>query len=783
MRMDKVQLLPVRVDNGSFDNCGIQNIIASQTQFDCSNLGQNSVTLLVKDINQNNATCTAIVTVLDTIAPTIVCAPTFVTYTNIGCTFAGAITAPTISDNCLIDTIYNDAPASYQSDSTLVTWTVRDNSGNISTCTQLVVVIDTVAPVITCPSDLILGPNFGCSYLGNIGQPTITDNCSVVNVTNDAPFVFPSGITVVTWTATDAFGNTSTCTQTIEIIDLIPPTIICPPTANLYANANCNYVGSIGTPVASDNCSSVTIINDAPTTFPIGLTVVSWTAIDANGNRSSCVQNVFVTDTTAPVITCIGNQTIYLDADCGATVPDYTNQIITSDNCGFVNLSQFPAAGTLLSGVGNLTITMLARDGNGNMSSCDFTLNKLDTIAPVISCPGTQSLDLDASCSIAIPDYTLMTNIILNNCGGLNLTQSPAAGTLLSSVGTTTVTITAQDNSGNSTICTFDVNTQDVTAPVLTCNADIVQNVPCTPVTINLSNPIATDACSGTVTITRDYTGNSFDVGTTAVTWTATDASGNSSTCVQLVTVNSQEIGIYSNNSVIVDGARKTSRSNNTNFGRVYVCSTGVTKTYEIRNLGTAPLNLTGNPVVLVTGSASNDFIVTQPSATTVAPGATITFQITFAPTTQGGRNARVWIFNDDCDESQYNFKVRGQGRRCSAVSSLEVDTNPQFEWFEEDELESNEILEVSVNQNDKEFEGKLYPNPNLGVFVIELNHLPKGDIQMRLINDIGQIVRIDNIKNKQTSFDYRDIEPGVYYIQITSDTGNLIIPMIISER
>ena len=61
------------VDNGSSDNCDLTpTLTLSQTAFDCSHVGSNTVTLTVEDDNSNTATCTATITVEDTVDPTAV---------------------------------------------------------------------------------------------------------------------------------------------------------------------------------------------------------------------------------------------------------------------------------------------------------------------------------------------------------------------------------------------------------------------------------------------------------------------------------------------------------------------------------------------------------------------------------------------------------------------------------------------------------------------------------------------------------------------------------------
>ena len=89
-----------------------------------------------------------------------------------------------------------------------------------------------------------------------------TENCETVSVTNDynntsdASDFYPVGTTVVTWTATDAAGNSSTCTQTIEVLDLSPPSIVCAPDQLLIPNDEgaCGAEVPVVGPIIADNC-------------------------------------------------------------------------------------------------------------------------------------------------------------------------------------------------------------------------------------------------------------------------------------------------------------------------------------------------------------------------------------------------------------------------------------------------------------------------------------------------------------------------------------------------
>src|SRR5205823_7385527 len=69
---------PTQIDNGSSDACGIASLTLGQTNFDCTNIGANTVTLTVTDNNGNSQGATATVTVVDLVAPLAVCTNLYV---------------------------------------------------------------------------------------------------------------------------------------------------------------------------------------------------------------------------------------------------------------------------------------------------------------------------------------------------------------------------------------------------------------------------------------------------------------------------------------------------------------------------------------------------------------------------------------------------------------------------------------------------------------------------------------------------------------------------------
>ena len=136
------------VDNNSTDNCGIQSMVVAPSSFSCANVGANTVTLTVTDVNGNTAVCTATVTVKDNQAPTITAPANVTVNADNGQCYATGVTlgTPTTSDNCPGATVSNNGLTQYPVGSTTVTWTVTDASGNTAQATQTVTVLDNQAP-------------------------------------------------------------------------------------------------------------------------------------------------------------------------------------------------------------------------------------------------------------------------------------------------------------------------------------------------------------------------------------------------------------------------------------------------------------------------------------------------------------------------------------------------------------------------------------------------------------------------------------------------------------
>jgi hypothetical protein len=202
---------------------------------------------------------TVVVTAVDTTAPVITC-PGDVTIECDQLTEPSNTGSATAVDVCDSDPVvtFSDVvtPGACSQEETITrTWTATDASGNSDTCDQIITVVDTTAPVITCPGDVTIECDVDPIPANTGGSATATDNCdpNPVIIFSDAetPGSCPQEKTITrTWTATDACGNSSNCDQTITVVDTTPPVITCnAPDTIIPPDAPISF-----TATAIDNC-------------------------------------------------------------------------------------------------------------------------------------------------------------------------------------------------------------------------------------------------------------------------------------------------------------------------------------------------------------------------------------------------------------------------------------------------------------------------------------------------------------------------------------------------
>src|SRR5256712_11007481 len=265
-------------------------------------LGQTTVTWTARDASGNTATAKQMVTVQDTTAP-VIRAPSDITQEA---TSATSNVVPlgnaTVTDNGMIKSVTNNAPADFPLGKTTVTWTATDGSGNTANATQIVDVVDTTPPKLTPPKDIKAEATSLTDNAIDLGNATATD-IEPVTITSNATKTFPLGKNLVLWTATDGAGNKANATQIVDVVDTTAPKLTPPKDITIEATSAKDNVVDIGKANATDTVGVVSITNNATTAFPIGKTVITWTAKDTSGNTANTTQIVDVVDTTPPKLT------------------------------------------------------------------------------------------------------------------------------------------------------------------------------------------------------------------------------------------------------------------------------------------------------------------------------------------------------------------------------------------------------------------------------------------------------------------------------------------------
>ncbi|MEM9723400.1 MAG: HYR domain-containing protein, partial [Bacteroidota bacterium] len=395
-------LSPEMIDNGSSDFCGIASYAVDIDSFTCAELGANTVTLTVTDSSGNVQTCTSQVTVIDSIAPTIVSCPSDIQVaTNPGtCGATVSWIEPISTDNC--DSVSVNAThqpgASFSIGTTTVTYTATDPSGNTSSCSFKVTVADDEKPTLVC-TDFTL-------YLDALGTASLnvsdvdggsTDNCELTSLTVSRTSFSCSdiGIQSIWLIGEDASGNRDSCSAQVTVQDTLSPVLACRNrTVYLDAFGQTTISPQDLVEAVTDPCgiSELSVSNGQFTCEDIGVQAVTLTAIDTEGNRTTCTAQVTVQDTLSPIVTCT-DITRYLDENGQLTVDANEVGESASDNCGIpllsLNTTQFNC-----SDLGSTTIELTATDASGNTSSCTAQLTLRDTLAPMVVCQNlTRYLD------------------------------------------------------------------------------------------------------------------------------------------------------------------------------------------------------------------------------------------------------------------------------------------------------------------------------------------------------------------------------------------------------
>ena len=531
------------VVSGKSDNCTTPAISLSQTSFDCSNIGSNTVTVMADDGNNNTDTCTATITVVDNIQPTIICQnKTVALDVNNTATIMESDVVSGKSDNCTTPAIslsQTSFDCSHVGSNT-VTVMADDGNNNNDTCTAIITVADNIKPTITCQNKTVtLNANNAATIVESDVVSGKSDNCTIPSISLSQTMFDCSnvGSNTVIITADDGNNNTETCTATITVVDNIQPTVICQnPIVQLDAIGNGSIMESDVVMSKSDNCTTP-VISLSQTSFDcndLGMVNVTVSADDGNGNTQTCTAIVTVTDDIKPTVVC-QNKTVALNVTGNGSIMESDVVLSKSDNCTIpgISLSQNSFD---CNNLGTVTVTITADDGNGNTQNCTSSITIVDTAQPSVTCQNkTVVLDINNTASITESDVVSGKS---DNCTTPVITLSQSSFDC-NNVGTNTVTVTADDGNGNTRTCTTTVTVTDNTKPTVVCQnktvvLDATGNGSITETDVVLSK---SDNCTTPVITLSQSSFDCSNIGPNMATIIADDGNGNTETCTANVTV------------------------------------------------------------------------------------------------------------------------------------------------------------------------------------------------------------------------------------------------------
>ncbi|NJM16050.1 MAG: HYR domain-containing protein, partial [Bacteroidales bacterium] len=400
------------------DACGVDSVSLSRYVFGCGDIASPvTVAVTTYDMHGNSSTCSAQVSVVDSIAPTIICpADTTVSNDPGNCSAVVNNLTPAINDNCSVvlqtwflsgattdssntTGINNVSGYNFNLGTTTVAYHIEDISGNSHQCSFMVTVKDTEKPNISCQTDIdVSNDPDSCGAWVQLAWPVASDNCAIDSIWNDysnnadTNLYFPVGQTPVNWIVADAAGNLDTCGLVITVNDSQSPIFIMPADTTILCTGDTSAAAT-GVPTnVWDNCDASPIVSNTSDSLHYGADCEQkytiqriWTVTDNYGNAVVDTQFIYVVDTIEPSFKIPANIVLACDepydtASLGHHVYD------DMDNCSSHGIS---FSDSIIAGICTDTIyrTWTLTDACGNDSSQLQLIIRKDTIAPVFIVP------------------------------------------------------------------------------------------------------------------------------------------------------------------------------------------------------------------------------------------------------------------------------------------------------------------------------------------------------------------------------------------------------------
>ncbi|HQW70508.1 MAG: T9SS type A sorting domain-containing protein [Saprospiraceae bacterium] len=488
-------------------------------------IGEHIIEVRANDGCNNSSTCTYNVTVEDQQAPYLTCHNINV---GLGNTETGIVCADSLgfdySDNCAGPLTISIKKSTDNSYTNCVTYTcdevgqvntldfkVCDQYGNCTTCSFTVTVQDKEFPQINCGADVDI--ELTCFQTDTLNPenylPTATDNCGDPVITwlvNSVLDCNNEGTIDIVYTATDAGGNSASCTKTFNVTNpnaLDEGDIIWPADLDMAGcNPNINDTSVTGYPILlGEFCNEIDIFSANVDTTINGdgcaVYVKQYTVIDScifllsGGTDGKFVhlQNITVTGATAPNLIVPPNVTIEPTNinNCTAQVD---LALATATGCGqpIVITNSFNNGGANADGIYPFGVTLVTFTAT---NSCGLTTIGVTTVTveyesnDLLICPP----GFDVSCMMEFNPNNLPAPTIMNVCGTYDLDTLITGNVSVCGNSILTVTYSILTNDGRTDQCSFNINVMGTT-PLTEANIEW----PDSPITIECSGSIDPDS-------------------------------------------------------------------------------------------------------------------------------------------------------------------------------------------------------------------------------------------------------------------------------------------------
>ena len=542
------------VDAGSYTGCESVQLSLDITEFDCSHVGvDQEVTLLASNNSGGQATCTAIITVVDDLAPILECTSIEIELDNNG---AYVVTPEELlasaSDNCSNIT-FTSSSVLMDCDSIgfkIIEVVGEDDSGNVTSCLGFVTVSENIPPVAICMDiEVELDADGMVALDPNEIAGASQDNCGSVSLEIVGEDTFDCAVSGTVQTISilveDTSENVAACEASISFVDNISPNAVCQSAEVFIQGGGMVELDPIQFDGGSDdNCTGLQF-SVAPASFncdDLGTQTITLTATDEGGNSDDCSVDITISDNDNPIAECADNTTVELEDDGNLTLDIDDVYAGSGLSCNGVDYFIEPADFDCTD-IGFPTLVTLGLVGaNNDTTSCSTTLSVLDVTKPEAVCE-TVDVALTNGSELTLFPETLAGNSS-DVCSDSIYYQLDSLVLTCEDIGTSIIPIIVVDISGNFDTCSATIHLINEAEPIAVCNDTDTYLDENGDASISLDDVTsnATDACGNEVNVALSLSQTTFnceDVGLPQeVELEVVDQNnGNSATCLSLVTV------------------------------------------------------------------------------------------------------------------------------------------------------------------------------------------------------------------------------------------------------